>query len=276
MFLPKHLSYSSLNTYEQCPRSYFLGKVKEAEERQTWFFPVGTAVHTLIDEHLRTGDTFSSDYMDSVFHDLVRKQMAIDPNVNGWLHGGSDDDPVWKDKAMQMVKDCVHKAYEFLEDITIYEYEYDATGMLPGCEVPIKAYIDIVGEHKKHGPVILDWKSSASKPKTALQLEIYAALLNYTDHPFNEHTAIQFNTGLWAMLRPSASKARPIDLSGVDPVALGARFQKMYDSIKQKLWQTKHGYGCKFCIQAPNCLLESGPTARAKYYDTADSDGFPF
>ncbi|QIA28845.1 hypothetical protein [Streptomyces phage JXY1] len=50
--------------------------------------------------------------------------------------------------------------------------------MVAGCEVPVKAFIDIVGEHKKHGPVIVDWKSGKSKPKNNLQLETYAVLLN--------------------------------------------------------------------------------------------------
>ena len=33
---PEHMSYSSLARYEECPRSYYLGKVKHAEEKQTW------------------------------------------------------------------------------------------------------------------------------------------------------------------------------------------------------------------------------------------------
>jgi len=37
MSIPEHMSFSALSRYEECPRSYYLGKVKSAEEKQTWF-----------------------------------------------------------------------------------------------------------------------------------------------------------------------------------------------------------------------------------------------
>lgn len=272
------MSFSALSRYEECPRSYYLGKVRNAEEKQTWFFPIGSAVHNMIEARLLKTDV--TPIVEEYFYPLVEKQLKIDSVDVNWLAGGPKDDPVIRNKALDLVKKCFENALAFLEDIDVWEVEYDATGMLPGCEVPIRGFVDIIGEHKKHGPSIVDWKSGKQKPKTALQLETYQALLSQPsisghDHPFTEHGSLVF-TGLWAMLNPDAAKARPIDLSKVDPSALGARYQKAYEDIKAKRWKATHGFHCKFCIMQENCLIEAGPTKRALYYDRSEEDGYPF
>lgn len=271
--LPKHMSFSALSRYEECPRSWYLSYAKKAEPKQTWFFPMGTAVHSSIEIYIETGDVPE---FEDIFYPLVAKQMKIDPVDVNWLSAGSLDNPTIRGKATELGKRCVENAVAFLEDIDVWEVEYDATGTLPGCEVPVKAFIDIVGEHKKHGPVIVDWKSGKSKPKNNLQLETYAVLLN-NPRRFIERNSPEFDIGLWAMLNPDASKARPVKgLGQVDVSALGARYQAAYDGMKGKLYKAVPGYGCKWCIMAPNCLFEAGPTNRAKHYDKSAEEGFPF
>lgn len=276
----EHMSYSALSRYEECPRSFYLGRVKSAEEKQTWFFPLGTAVHQCVEDYLQTGDAPS---FEERFYPLIEAQMKIDPVDVNWLAGGSPDDPIIRDKAVELGKRCVDNAIKFLDDIEVWEVEYDASGMIAGCEVPVKAFIDIVGEHKKHGPVIVDWKSGKQKPKNNLQLETYAVLLNTStplsgsDHPFTDHGSIKFDVGLWAMVNPDAPNARPVKgLTEVDASALGARYQAAYDRIKERKWQANAGFHCRFCVQSPNCLIEAGPTKRARFYDKSDEEGFPF
>jgi hypothetical protein len=274
------MSYSALSRYEECPRSFYLGRVRQAEEKQTWFFPLGTAVHTSVEKFVETGDVPK---FEDVFYPLVEKQMKIDPADVNWLAGGSQDDPIIRDKAVELGKRCVDNAIKFLDDIEVWHVEYDATGMIAGCEVPVKAFIDIVGEHKKHGPTIVDWKSGKQKPKNNLQLETYAVLLNTStplsgnDHPFTDHGSIKFDVGLWAMVNPDAPNARPVKgLSQLDASAIGARYQAAYERVKEKKWQANAGFHCRFCVQAPNCLIESPGSRRAMYYDRSDEDGFPF
>lgn len=288
MLTPEHMSYSALSRYEECPRSYYLGRVAKAPERQTWFFPIGTAVHDMIEDKI-AHDRFlaQSTHMpgwtpkaEEYFYPLIERQMKVDRDDVNWLSGGSADAPVIRAKALGLVKRCFEKALKFLEDIDVWEVEYDATGMLPGCEVPIKAFVDIVGEHKKYGPVIVDWKTGKQKPKNNLQLETYAALLSSpsisgNDHPFTEHGSMRF-TGLWAMLNPDSAKARPVKLVDVDASALGARYQAAYEAIKERKWKANAGFHCRFCTMAPNCLVEAGPTGRAKRYDKSEEEGYPF
>lgn len=241
---------------------------------------MGTAVHTIIEKFIETGEVPE---FEDVFFPLVRAQRKIEPDTTQWLAGGPKDAPFMGQKVVDMGKQCVENALKILEKVTVYEVEYDATGRLPNLEVPVKAFIDIVGEHEDLGPVVLDWKTSASKPKNDLQLRTYSALLRVpaldgNDHPFTEHGSTKFN-GYWAMLRPDASpkteKARFVDLSEIDVEGLGLRYQAAYDKMKNKEYPALSSF-CNFCTQQPNCLAQSGPTERATYYDKSETDGIPF
>lgn len=262
----EYLSFSQYNSYTRCPRSWYLSKIRNAEEKQTWYIPIGSAVHTGIELYLKGSEVNITE----IFYELVSRQISIEPDTSKWLFGGTADNPIVEDKALARALDCYENALTFLEDVEVYEIEYDASGTLPGLDIPIKAYIDILGEHKKHGSVIIDWKTGSQKPKDNFQLETYYALVSERGGPY------KYNTGLWAMLSPNASKARPVDLSNVSPKDVGAKYQAVYEQMERKLYKTNAGYNCRFCFNQENCKLEAGPTPRAKYYDRAEEDGYPF
>lgn len=268
MYLPQYLSYSQVSRYEECPRSWYLSYVKGSLAVQTWFFPVGTVVHQSIEHFLEHGDV---PRFESLFYPLISDQMRVQP-YSEWLHAGSKEDPVIGQKAVELGKRCVDNAITFLEDVDVEHIEYEATNSLPGCEVPIKAFVDILGEHKKHGPCIIDWKTGKRKPTSNFQLETYAALLA---PPFGE---MKYVTGLWGMLNPEASKARKIDLSSVSPAEVGARYQRAYEGMKKKVYAAtpKSNFTCDFCVMKLNCQYAVGPTKRALFYDKADTEGYPF
>lgn len=270
--MKNYISYSQWSSYTTCPRSWYLNYCTDAPQKQTWYLPIGTTVHTAVEAHLK-GEPYD---LEQIFYGLVREQRKIEPNVDEWLAGGSTSDPVTRGKALQLAKDCHEKALEWLDDLDVWEVEFDATGALPGLSVPVKAYIDILGEHKKHGPVILDWKTGASKPKNNFQLETYKALLD-TSHVFaNGDETHAFNTGLWAMLAPKASQARPVDLSQINSEQVGAEYQRVYDLMQRKRYKADVKFGCKFCFHQENCLDKAGSTQRAKFYDRSAEDGVPF
>lgn len=241
---------------------------------------MGTTVHTSIETFIETGEVPE---FESIFYELVRKQRTIESDTSQWLAGGPKDAPYMRQKVVDMGKACVENAVKFLEKMTVWHVEYDATGYLPNCEVPIKAFIDVVGEHKDLGLLLPDWKSSAARPKNNLQLETYSALLRVpsisgNDHPFTEHGSLRFN-GYWAMLRPGATPktdaARFVDLQELDIEALGTRYQRVYEKMQQMIVPATSTF-CDFCTQKPNCLAQSGPTDRAKFYDKSESEGIPF
>lgn len=279
----EHISFSQYKSYAGCPRQWYLSRVRDGEPKMTWFLPIGSAVHSMIEDWINPEIHFTgrdaikaSDY----FYPLVEKQMLIEPDLSKWLAGGPKAAPITHEKALQRVVECYEKALQELEDIEVWEVEYEATGRLPGLSVPVKAFVDIVGEHKKKGPVIWDWKTGSTKPDN-FQLETYAALLKVpalsgNDHPFTEHGSLGFQ-GRYIMLSPTyTSTTRYVDLSEVDPEEVGKKYQAVYDRIEGKHYEAKAGFNCRFCFQAPNCLVNAGITERSVYYDRSADDGYPF
>jgi len=227
----------------------------------------------MIEKHLGPG-LAASDSAESFFYPLIEKQMLIEPDTSKWLSGSANGVAAVDGIALQQVKDCFEKALEFLDELDVWEVEYDASGNLPGLDVKVVAYVDILGEHKKHGPVIADWKTGSQKPKDAFQLETYAALLR-SGKDYSDLT-LGFK-GLWMMLKPGASTARPINLSGITPGDVGAKYQAVLEQMNKKIYATKHAkFKCEFCFHSENCLVNAGPTDRAKHFDRSAHDGLPF
>ena len=272
-----HISHSQYKAYTSCPRSWYLSKVRQGEEIQSWYIPIGSAVHDAIEEHvdyLHGNREVPVASMETYFYPLIEKQMRIEPDLSKWKAGGPEAAPITHDKALQRAKDCFERALQELEDIEVWEVEYDASGPLPGLSVPVKGFIDIVGEHKKKGPVVVDWKTGSTKPDKS-QLETYAALLKHNDHS-KMFCVDQFDFGRYVMLAPGAPNTRYVDLSDIDPAAIGAKYQAVVDKMNEKLYAANAGFGCRFCFQAENCLVNKGMTQRAVYYDRSADDGYPF
>lgn len=278
--LPKYLSYSALNTYEDCPRAWYLSRVRKAEPKMTWFFPVGTTVHTAVEKHL-AGEEFN---VKDIFYDLVREQLKTDPDDVNWLSGGSVDEPAMRGKALAQAEACTENALKFLEELDVFAVEHKIEVMFPGCEVPVLMFIDILAEHKRHGPLIVDWKTGKSKPRSPLQLEVYKGGVILDRGMIESDLDIDFSplkfNGWWGMVNPDTTaktaKSRKVDLQAVDVAELGRRFQAAYEDMKAKKYKANPGYSCKWCTMAPNCAIESIGSPRANYYDKSSEDGIPF
>lgn len=256
-----HLSYSTLSSFMSCPRKVYLEKVKKAEPVPAWFFVIGTAVHQYIERSLLGDESLE---VDEYFHAEVTRLRSAEPDTSLWLHGGSREEPLVEALALRRAQECAQAAVDFLKDFEAWEVELDVSGFLPGCDLPIRAIIDLTGRHKKYGPVIVDWKTGSSKPKDNLQLETYNALLTQgSPHGY---------MGLWVMLKPGASKARPVEFKET-PESLGTKYAEVARRIEANAWPAVPQFNCNFCTMKPNCKLMSGVTPRTKYYDQVVEDG---
>lgn len=263
----EHISYSQYRTYTKCPRSWYLSKVRKGEERQSWYIPIGSAVHSMIEDHLAIDRTVQS--AEDYFYPIVSKQMRIEPDLSKWLAGGPKDAPVTHELALQKAVDCYEKALQELEDIDVWEVEYNASGRLPGLSAEVKAFVDIIGEHKKKGPVILDWKTGSTKPDN-FQLITYQALVMTG----SDYSPVKY--GRYVMLAPGGANTRYVDLSDVNPEEVGKKYQAVVERIGGLHYEAKAGFDCNFCFQADNCLVNKGITPRSVYYDKSTDDGYPF
>lgn len=271
-----HLSYSSLSSYKSCPRSYYLSRVKKAWPVPAWYFIVGSTVHDMIYAGIEPASLGypSPALLEEHFMDLVRESMEYEPDTSKWLAGGSTDNPVVEERALKLALDCYENAVSFLDDMDVWHVEYDASGFLPGCTMEIKAFIDVIGEHKKHGPLVVDWKTGKTKPDN-LQLETYNSLIvgKLDDDPRGGSSDYK---GLYVMLNPDAAKARPVKFKET-PESLGKKYGEIEAQINKKIARPDPGFMCKFCDQKLNCITNSGKTQRAVYYDTPTKDGWiPF
>lgn len=268
-----YMSYSRYKAYTSCPRSYYLGYEVGAEEKRTWYLPIGSVVHEAIEWHLR-GDELD---MESRFYGLISAQMYIEPDLSKWLAGGPKDNPITEERALRRAQECYEKALTYLSDVDVWEVEYDASGSLPGLDVPMKAFVDIIGEHKTEGPIIGDWKTGSTKPDN-FQLETYVALINRPGKFWNitNGEPMKFKGKYWMISPTYTSETRFVDLTKVDPAAIGSRYQAVVDDIRKRKWMSKAGFGCKYCFHQDNCTVNAGPTARATFYDKAHEDGYPF
>src|SRR5512139_1510787 len=97
-----YISYSQYKTYTSCPRSWYLSKVRHAEDKQTWYIPIGSAVHDMIEEYLKADDQGSGFVLtrtaDQVFYPLIEKQMLIEPDLSKWLAGGPGAAPITEER----------------------------------------------------------------------------------------------------------------------------------------------------------------------------------
>ncbi len=266
-----HLSYSSLNTYTSCPRSYYLSRHKQAWGLPAWYFIAGSAVHDYIKDELSS--PLPPRPIEEYFEEHLAKADDLEEDRSLWLHGGSDDDPVVGEKALALASACVDRFFDFMKDVKdVWRVEHDVSGHLPGCSMEIKAYVDLIGEHRKHGPVIIDWKTGKTKPKDNIQLETYHQL-TLMDYEFRSVGSFK---GMYAMLNPDAAKARPVTFKHT-PESLGKLYGGIEQQIMSKVWKPEPQYNCRFCTMKPNCKTMSGYNDRTRYYDTPERDkGYPF
>ena len=267
----EHISYSQYKSYTSCPRSWYLSKVVKAEEVQTWYLPIGTAVHSMIEYHLDPRHPDSPD-AESFFYPLVQRQMLIEPDLSKWLAGGPEAAPIKEELALQRVTECFERAVQELDDIDVWGVEVDVSWRLPGLDPDLKAFVDLVGEHKKKGPGIWDWKTGSTKPDN-FQLETYASLLMVNDSL--PYTTEEFK-GRYVMLAPRTPNTRFVDLRDVSPAEVGAKYQRVYEKMQKKIYKAEPGFGCRYCFNQENCLANKGLNPRTQYYDRSAQDGIPF
>jgi len=268
--LPDHLSYSAGSTFKSCPRAFYLSRLKRAEAAQAWYFVVGSAVHKWIEGSLKGEWSVN---IETIFNDEVMSARKIEPDTTKWLHATVNDVPVIEERALKLARDCVEYAIEWLEDFTAWQIEPDWSGTLPGCTMQIKAFPDLIGEHKKHGPLIVDWKTGKTRGQR-MQLETYNALNVYCAH----HLRGKGYTprGMFVYLNPEAQKSRPISLT-MTPSDLGKVYGEYERKIKAGAFPAMPGFMCDFCTMKPNCKTKSGANSRTLYYDTPTKDGvIPF
>ncbi len=262
-----HLSYSSMNTWERCPKQYQLSRLVKAQAQPAWYFLGGTAVHSALEDHDRGLTVLDwKDY----FYPEVRKALAREPNHQGWLSGGPSDNPDQGDAWMRIGPTCVKNWKGFTSGVfQVDEIELDVTARLPGSHLKVKGFVDRLGIHRDHGRMIVDIKSGKNKPKDkGLQIATYSALYLMISGEI-------VHKGAYFMAREGVlSKVYEFDPMET-LIAMGSRVKTTAAEIGAGEFPAKVEYTCRFCDQAPNCFAYSGDTQRTRYYDSDNPHHVP-
>lgn len=254
-----HLSYSSLTTWERCPKSFELSRIRNGWAIPGWYFLGGSAVHKACEDmDLKRPVLTWEEY----FYPLVEEAMQKEPDLAGWLAGGARDAPDAGVSWNEIGPRCIANWQDFTAgDFTPSEVELDVTCRPIGLYFPIKGFIDRIGHHQKHGDLIVDLKTGKNAPKDkGLQLGVYAAL-------YEARYGIRINRGAYFMAR-EGRLTRPVDLSQYTIEWLVKRFRDTAREISAGVYPARQDFTCRFCDQRLNCYAESGDTPRTRYWDS--------
>lgn len=274
---PSHTSHSAREQLERCAKAWFLTRVARAPKRPALWLAGGSAVHeateaydrwTLAEERFPTFETFQ--VWNSYFEEQLSELRAKEPNSNIWRKSQSEPIETWRTMGLGFVEAYVDWRKRSPWEIWTTPdgepaIELDVSGMLPGCPVEIKAYLDRVfwdPVFKKHH--ILDLKSGKRAPKNADQFGTYAALVKVM-------YGIDVDSGVPFMNR-KGGLGKPFDLTSYTPEYVGAIFGEAWEQVESGNFPA-NGFDseCFICDVEAACAARGGPLAHL--YDP-DSPGF--
>ena len=175
--LPKHISYSSLNTWLECGWKYNLTKLEGVSEKHAVWFTGGSAVHKATERWDKGSygvTSGPSELWNDVWFNQVKEDEEANGDMNDWQYAKREDMSWWYGEGLWMFERWINftnpdNGWKVYEDFIEKEYE------IPVGDTTIKMAIDRVMVDGSDGKlVLLDIKTGASAQRHPLQLAIYA------------------------------------------------------------------------------------------------------
>lgn len=273
---PDHISHSSRDTLLRCAKSFFLSRMTPAPKQPALWLATGSAAHIATEtwdnmQHAIGADPdWDEKQLRSIwnvaFGDQLEELRAKDPNEFHWRSSRAEPIGWWNKMGPQMVQ-----AYIDWRKRAPYEIwttpagepaiELDVSGHLPGCEIEIKAFVDVVF----HDPVfdqliVVDKKTSKRPPSSADQMATYGALMavKWPEAVPALGAAYMFRKG---------TLAAPWPLLAYTPEAMGELYQQAWEQIQRGDFTANPGDACRICDVSSSCAAKNGPLAHI--YDPA-------
>lgn len=277
MKLPTHTSHSAREQLERCAKSFFLARIAKAPKRPALWLAGGSAVHEATEKY----DRMAVNCVEQAFHvgsiweryfELQLEELrAKEPNENVWRKSQAEPIEVWNRMGPQFVQSYIDWRKRSPWEIWTTPdgepaIELDVSGMLPGCPVEIKAYLDRVFWDpvfkKRH---IVDLKTGKRAPTTPDQFGTYAAMVKVK-------YGVDIDSGVPFMNR-KGGLGKPFDLTEHTPEYVGLVFGEAWEQVQRGDFPA-NGFDsqCFICDVEAACAARNGPLAHL--YDPA-SPGHP-
>jgi len=262
----KHLSHSSRESLERCAKAWFLKYMTEAPRRPALWSAGGSAVHEATEQYDRMAlmgqeSAFNVGFAwERLFSALLDKARKAEPNENVWARSPSEPIEVWNVNGPAFVRAYLdwrkRSPYEiWTTPDNLPAIELDVSGMLPGCPVEIKGYVDrIFRDPVLDKLIIVDLKTGKRPPKGPEQFAAYAALVKVK-------YGVQCDIGVPFMNR-KGTLGKPYELAEYTPEAVGAAFGEVWDTIQAGEFPA-NGFpsACFVCDVGASCAANNGPLA---------------
>lgn len=178
--LPKHISYSSFNTWLECGWKYYLTKLKEVPEKHAVWFTGGSAVHKateLFDKGELDGTSNIDELWNKVWFNQVKEDEALHGDMNTWEFRSREDMSWWYGEGLWMFERWTQfmapdRGWSVYEDFIEKQYEISVGS------TTVKLAIDRVLTDYDGNRVLVDIKTGASSQKHPLQLAVYGWALS--------------------------------------------------------------------------------------------------
>lgn len=251
-----------------------------APRRPALWLAGGSAVHEVTEKYDRMAlngveQAFQVGFIWERFFGLqLDKLRRADPNEYNWRSSQTEPISVWNTIGPQFVQSYID--WRRRSPYTIWTtpdgspaIELDVSGMLPGCPVEIKGYVDRIF----HDPVfdqliIVDLKTSKRPPKNADQFAAYAALVT-------AKYGVTAALGAPFMNR-KATLGTPYQLADFTPEAVGPVFGEAWKQIEAGDFTASPGEACFLCDMSASCAAKNGPLAARYDPDHPDYEWPPY
>ena len=168
--LPKHISYSSFTTWQECGWKYYIQKVEGVKEAHAVWFTGGSAVHKATEVYDLEGGS-SESIWNKVWFEQVKQDEEINGDMSTWQYAKREDMSWWYGEGIWMLDRWIafrQNGWNVYEDFVEKEYEIEIE------DATVKMAIDRVMTDFEGNRVLLDIKTGASSQRHPLQLAVYA------------------------------------------------------------------------------------------------------
>ena len=214
-----HWSYTSLNTYLQCPMKYAFRYIELAPvERIGACFPFGRAFHAALSMRALKGVQFTVADAQENFAEVFKTEVEAAGNALTYKPDESFDSCIGK------AEDMLAVAFDnWQDDYTVKSVAEPFSVTIPGVERPLIGEFDLVVEEGGKDLCIVDWKTSGSRwPTGKADFEhqatayCYAYRAKYQHNPLFRYDVFtktkQPQVGSWYTVRTEDELSRFEDL----------------------------------------------------------------